>query len=43
VEEQARTREVFRSTGLESWLDLRTIRRVERVDNLEVWGPELDG
>lgn len=39
-EAQAHTREVFRAGGLESWLDLRTIRRVERVNNLEVWGPE---
>ena len=39
-EQQAHTREVFRAGDLEPWLDLRTIRRVERVDNLEVWGPE---
>lgn len=39
-EAQAHTREVFRAGGLEPWLDLRTIRRVERVSNLEVWGPE---
>ena len=39
-EAQARAREVFRACGLEPWLDLRTIRRVERVNNLEVWGPE---
>ena len=38
--QQAHTREVFRAGGLEPWLDLRTIRRVERVNNLEVWGPE---
>ena len=37
---QMRTRDVFRSCGLEPWLDLRTVRRVERVNNLEVWGPE---
>lgn len=37
---QTHTREVFGSGGLEPWLDLRTIRRVERVNNLEVWGPE---
>ena len=36
---QTHTREVFGSGGLEPWLDLRTIRRVERVNNLEVWGP----
>ena len=41
-EAQAHTRDVFRAGGLEPWLDLRTIRRVERVDNLEVWGPEED-
>ena len=40
AEEQAHTREVFRTGGLEPWLDLRTTRRVERVDNLEVWGAE---
>ena len=39
-EAQMRTRDVFRSCGLEPWLDLRTVRRVERVNNLEVWGPE---
>ncbi|MEM9464686.1 MAG: glutathione S-transferase C-terminal domain-containing protein [Actinomycetota bacterium] len=43
TEAQAATREVFRAGGLEAWLDLRTIRRVERVDNLEVWGPQEDG
>ncbi len=37
---KAHTRNVFRSCGLEKWLDLRTTRRVERVNNLEVWGPE---
>lgn len=41
-EAQAQTRDVFRAGGLEPWLDLRTIRRVERVNNLEVWGPEGD-
>ncbi len=40
AEAQEHTRDVFRAGGLEPWLDLRTIRRVERVDNLEVWGPE---
>ena len=39
-EAQMRTRDVFRSCGIEPWLDLRTVRRVERVNNLEVWGPE---
>ena len=38
-DEQARTREVFRSAGLEELLDLRTLRRVERDGHLEVWGP----
>ncbi|MEO0492466.1 MAG: glutathione S-transferase C-terminal domain-containing protein [Actinomycetota bacterium] len=37
-DQQAHTREVFRAGGLEPWLDLRTLRRVERIDNLEVWG-----
>lgn len=41
-EAEAHTREVFRAGDLEPWLDLRTIRRVERVNNLEVWGPPLD-
>ncbi|MCH1435482.1 MAG: glutathione S-transferase family protein [Acidimicrobiales bacterium] len=41
-EAQAHTRAVFRDGGLEPWLDLHTIRRVERVDNLEVWGPVED-
>jgi len=37
--EQVRVRDVFQSAGLESLLDLRTLRRVERVKHLEVWGP----
>jgi glutathione S-transferase len=37
--EQARVRDVFRATGLETILSLRTLRRVERVKHLEVWGP----
>ena len=39
AEDQARTREVFASAGLEAILDLRTLRRVERDGHLEVWGP----
>ena len=38
-EDRELVREVFRPTGLEPLLDLRTLRRVERVDHLEVWGP----
>lgn len=37
--DQSRVRSVFAATGLEPLLDLRTIRRVERVNYLEVWGP----
>ena len=40
--DQARVRQLFRDTGVEALLDLRTIRRVERVDHLEVWGPVTD-
>jgi len=36
---QTRTRDVFAAAGLESILDLRTLRRVERRGHLEVWGP----
>jgi hypothetical protein len=36
---QAAIRTAFSNAGLESLLDLRTIRRVERVNHLEVWGP----
>jgi hypothetical protein len=38
-EDQQRAREAFRVGGVEPFLDLRTLRRVERVDHLEVWGP----
>jgi len=41
AEEQARTRDVFAATGLEPILDLRTSRRVERRDHLEVWGAPI--
>jgi hypothetical protein len=37
--EQQRVRDVFRAGGLEQFLDLRTIRRMERANHLEVWGP----
>jgi hypothetical protein len=37
--DQTRAREVFAMAGLEPLVDLRTIRRVERVNHLEVWGP----
>jgi len=36
---QAQARRVFRETNLETLLDLRTLRRVERTEHLEVWGP----
>jgi glutathione S-transferase len=38
---QARVGATFRTAGLEPLLDLRTLRRVERADHLEVWGPDL--
>ena len=38
---QAAIRTAFSNAGLESLLDLRTIRRVERANHLEVWGPLL--
>jgi glutathione S-transferase len=38
---QERVREVFRAAELDALLDLRTARRVERVNHLEVWGPQL--
>jgi glutathione S-transferase len=38
-DEQQRARDAFRTGGLEQFLDLRTIRRIERVNHLEVWGP----
>ena len=40
---QASVRSTFATAGLEPLLDLRTDRRVERVGNLEVWGPTVDG
>jgi hypothetical protein len=38
-DDQARLRAVFASAELEAMLDLRTLRRVERSNHLEVWGP----
>jgi hypothetical protein len=38
---QTAIRAAFANAGLESILDLRTIRRVERANHLEVWGPLL--
>ena len=35
----AGVRAAFADAGLEALLDLRTLRRVERVGHLEVWGP----
>ena len=37
--DRADARDVFARAGLEAILDLRTLRRVERIDHLEVWGP----
>ena len=39
--DQEKVRSMFRCAGIEELLDLRTTRRVERKDNLEVWGPNL--
>lgn len=36
---QARVRASFAEMNLEPLLDLRTLRRVERRNNLEIWGP----
>ena len=36
--EQKEIRALFAETGLDAMLDLRTTRRVERVNHLEVWG-----
>ena len=36
---QAAVRATLAEAGLDSLLDLRTARRVERVNHLEVWGP----
>ena len=36
--EQQRARDAFRAGGVEQFLDLRTIRRIERANHLEVWG-----
>lgn len=38
AEDQARVRRLLTETGLEAILDLKTTRRVERRDNVEVWG-----
>ena len=39
ADDGARVRAVFADVGLETLLDLRTLRRVERTGHLEVWGP----
>ena len=39
ADDAANVRKVFSDAGLEPVLDLRTLRRVERFDHLEVWGP----
>lgn len=36
---KTRIRSLFSATGLEELIDLRTIRRVERRNHLEIWGP----
>jgi len=36
--DQSQVREAFGAGGVESVLDLRTLRRVERIGHLEVWG-----
>lgn len=41
AEEQVATRRAFDAGDLASLLDLRTLRRVERAGNLEVWGPDI--
>jgi glutathione S-transferase len=41
--EQAKVRQVFAACDLEPLLDLRTLRRVERRNHLEVWGPTITG
>ena len=38
ADDQAAIRKLFRQTGLEPLLDMRTHRRVERENHLEVWG-----
>jgi len=40
---QAAVRATLTESGLDSLLDLRTTRRVERVNHLEVWGPVASG
>ena len=37
--DQSRAGDAFKAGGVEQFLDLRTLRRVERVGHLEVWGP----
>jgi hypothetical protein len=39
ADDQQRARSAFGAAGVESILDLRTLRRVERTTHLEVWGP----
>jgi len=41
-DDQNAIRTLFADTGLESLLKLKTIRRVKRVNHLEVWGPVLE-
>ena len=40
--EQQAIGDLFTETGLASMLDIKTIRRVERLNHLEVWGPLLE-
>ena len=41
-EERQSVESMLTSAGLQDLVTLRTLRRVERVDHLEVWGPPLD-
>ena len=40
--DQAKVREIFAEAGIESFLELRARRRVERDNNREVWGAAQD-
>ncbi|MEI7889021.1 MAG: glutathione S-transferase N-terminal domain-containing protein [Actinomycetes bacterium] len=41
-DKQSQVRGIFADAGLELFLDLKPRRRVERADNVEVWGAEQD-
>ena len=40
--DQSKVREIFAEAGIESFLELRARRRVERDNNREVWGVAQD-